>query len=360
MEKEEWIYFTDNNELGKLFRMKTDGSEKEALPISHVEQWYIGEDKIIYSTLRDWDKIQIDYDKQPTSQRFFINEFYMMNLDGSNQVRLADETVPLQLEGEEDLAISFRPFFIKNGKIYVEVTFGIPYTDAISHSIYTMNQDGTDFRLLSEQGYFYMSGYYFTDKYVYFSQNHYEQLSPLCRMDLITGQYTYIGHEVNLVGEYDGFIYYTDQVLSGSENIISLYKLPVNSIEAEYVCEISKTYYLAYMAIINHKFYFSYYPEGKYEYRDLIKKEVDLNTKSMMPIAPDQEDYLYMSHHYKQMKDQEGYIYYAPYDKEELVATGMYKTQGIYKMNSETHQREVIEAGVDVYAMQVVELIKHE
>jgi len=348
--KEEWIYFDDINDSGKIFRMKKDGSEKMTLPITNVEKWYIYEDKILYSTLRDWSKVEASYSEMPTQNIFFINQLYMMNLDGTEQVLLADESSPLHFSYEGPLAISFSPFFIKKDKIYLEVTSGIPETDAMSTSIYVVNKDGKDFRELSEKSYFNMSEYYISDKYLYFSENNLEQLSPLCRIDLTTGECKEVGNATALLGEYKGKLYYTEQFYNETETNMSLYKLSESTFKTELVCEISKSAYLTHAKIINNKLYFSYYPEDKYEYKDLIKEELNLDTRKLIPITPEEENYLYMSSEYKKMKDKKGWIYYAPYDEENFV------TKGIYKMNNTTHENKIIQQGVNVSHMQIVEL----
>ncbi len=341
--EEKWIYFDDQNNEGKLYKIALDGQSKLTLPVEDIRDWFIYKDKIIYSTVSDWTKLDELLKEDNTEERTFVNQLKMMNLDGTGQVVIAQDLFPIAFDDFMKPVVEYTPLFVTNNRIYFEITLGKPYSDYRYSYIASINEDLTDAKIVPNFRCSLIGETFLTDKGLYLAERLMGDVNNLYFIDLETGDHHLIQEEINLVGLYKDQLYYMGY--HGDEGM-KLYKLPINSVETEEVAQLAKFYFLKASNIIGNKLYYKYTKND--DEQTVIIKEIDLDTQMIQDVNENDEECLYTYEENGVLENGQTWHYYIKRNKE------LNSPEGIGKVNLESGQKmNVIEDAI-VKHIQIV------
>ena len=179
---------------------------------------------------------------------------------------------------DEYIVVTYRPLFVRNNKIYFETGLGIPYTDVIISILCSINMDGTEFRNVQVLEHGVVHKIFFSDQGFYFIEQYEEESRNLYFINLDQGSYHLIQKDADLAGTYKEHLYYAAYVQHENGGTLKLYRIPVNSTEAEEIGTLAEGVdYIGGVNLTENKVYFSYYPSDITQGE--VIKSIDLDTQ---------------------------------------------------------------------------------
>ena len=172
----DWIYFTNDRDVSNLYRMRKDGSEQMKLSEDNVAHFYVLGDHIAYSTkktLAEFNEIKKEaLNTEDATVESDVGTLYMMKTDGSEKIALCKVSLEpgrvmiseewiyfedyqklckVRIDGSDYTVISEkgRLGFVENGWVYF-VSVLDPETRAYDDlEICRMKKDGSEITVLS-------------------------------------------------------------------------------------------------------------------------------------------------------------------------------------------------------------------
>lgn len=342
-----WIYFDDLSHEGNLYKMTLDGRNKATLPVNDINEWFIHKDKIIYSTVKDWSKLDVLLEDDNVEHKIFINQLKMMNLDGTDQVIIAQDLLSTSFDAYTQTVVKYTPLFVTNNRIYFEVSAGKPYTDYMFSYICSVNEDLTEFKIVPNFSCGSIDKIYLADKGLYLTERVMGEPNNLYFIDLETGEHQLIQEEIYLVGTYKDKLYYMGY--QGDEGM-KLYKIPINSVETQEVAQLAKFYFLEASNIVGNKLYFKYTKDD--DQQNVIIQVIDLDTQVVYDVNENEEECLYTYQDNGILENGQTWYYYIKRNEE------LNSPEGIGKINLDSgHKMDILE-GINVNHMQIVSVPK--
>ncbi|WP_334103178.1 DUF5050 domain-containing protein [Mesotoga prima] len=172
----DWIYFTNDRDVSNLYRMRKDGSEQMKLSEDNVAHFYVLGDHIAYSTkktLAEFNEVKKEaLNTEDATVESDVGTLYMMKTDGSEKIALCKVSLEpgrvmiseewiyfedyqklckVRIDGSDYTVISEkgRLGFVENGWVYF-VSVLDPETRAYDDlEICRMKKDGSEITVLS-------------------------------------------------------------------------------------------------------------------------------------------------------------------------------------------------------------------
>ncbi|WP_333640229.1 DUF5050 domain-containing protein [Mesotoga prima] len=172
----DWIYFTNDRDVSNLYRMRKDGSEQMKLSEDNVAHFYVLGDHIAYSTkktLAEFNEIKKEaLNTEDATVESDVGTLYMMKTDGSEKIALCKVSLEpgrvmiseewiyfedyqklckVRIDGSDYTVISEkgRLGFVENGWVYF-ISVLDPETRAYDDlEICRMKKDGSEITVLS-------------------------------------------------------------------------------------------------------------------------------------------------------------------------------------------------------------------
>jgi hypothetical protein len=219
--KEGWIYYSGINDMGKLYKIRTDGGDKQLVLEGIVQNFLIKDDYLIYRrqepadtlysmNLKDNSKLELGKDVLNFcivdntiyySSAASLGKVFKMNIDGTKVKEICSVEGPILYADNNYIYFADINLRDKLANIAAKNKF-----EENRGKIYRMNLDGSNKKLIIP---FEVDSFIITNGYFYYCKN-YEDKAEIYRMKVGSKKAEKIIPNAYLMGASADWIYYMD------------------------------------------------------------------------------------------------------------------------------------------------------